>query len=86
MRKLADVRENMDELWVVEVYDTIEDADDFWGEKYETIERAVYLVNEDDDASDILHEYTEKYKDCKGYTVSVTRLDENLNYNGFTKI
>ena len=53
MRKLADVRENMDELWVVEVYDTIEDADDFWGERYETIERAVYLVNEDDDASDI---------------------------------
>lgn len=62
----------------------------FWDdEMYVTIEKAVFVVNTEHaifEVEDAMDMYYEKYKTQTGCTVSVTRLDENLNYNGCKKI
>lgn len=98
MLKLASIEKENMELWMVEVYRTERPVDyrngaflyetengieEFWDdEMYITIEKAIYLVDEDEDADDVMSEYIAKYKDCEGYTVTITRMDENHNRCG----
>lgn len=90
MKKIMDITNRNDvEVWSVEVYKekylTDENADtwNFWDDtKYITVEKVLYLLENEDDTHRLMNEYEEKYKNNKGYHVCLTLLDENTNYCG----
>ena len=80
MKKIS---ENVNNIYHVNVYETVENLDDFWGEEYIDI---LDIVVEADEDEDVLGYYCNMYKDNKGYTVSVTLMDDNNNRSGWRKI
>ena len=90
MKKIMDITNRNDvEVWSVEVYreeyltEENKDTWNFWDDtKYITVEKVLYLLENEDDTYRLMNEYEEKYKNNKGYHVCVTLFNEDMNYCG----
>lgn len=78
---------NNTKMFRVNVYYTVE-ADNFFGEDFIDVVDEVYTVETDVDGDDggLLNHFKEKFKNQKGYTVSVIPFEENIDHEGFYKI
>ena len=78
---------NNTKMFRVNVYYTVE-ADNFFGTDFIDVVDEVYVVETDDDDDDggLLNYFREKFKNQKGYTVSVIPFEENRDHEGLYKI
>lgn len=72
-------------IYKVNVYYSIP-ADNFFGEEFIDVVNEFIACDEEEEADAIMNHYCDLYRNNKGYTVTVTPMEEDIDYQGYKEI